>query len=232
MQFANFLDQNEKTAKLQNGNRKLHSTETALLYFTDEILKNMDDKKVSVIVLLDMSKAFDSICHDLMLSKLCCIGVSNAACNWFGSYLSQRNQVVNIANCISDPLPLSVGVPQGSILGPVLFTLYVNDLLSVPKHCQAMGYVDDTKIFLGLPPSQISDAVIALNKDLSDIATWCCMNSLLINPDKTKLLVIGVPQLMRTLPSIPLVKLLGKEIEPVTVTKDLGVMIDSFLSYN
>ena len=96
-----------------------------------------------------------------------------------------------------------------------------------------MGYVDDTKIFVGLPPSQISDAVIALNKDLlSDIATWCCMNSHLINPDKTKLLVIGVPQLMRTLPSIPLVKLLGKEIEPVTVTKDLGVMIDSFLSYN
>ena len=150
MQFANFLDQNEKIAKLQNGNRKLHSTETALLYFTDEILKNMDDKKVSAIVLLDMSKAFDSICHDLMLSKLCRIGVSNAACNWFGSYLSQRNQVVNIASCISNPLPLSVGVPQGSILGPVLFTLYVNDLLSVPKHCRAMGYVDDTKIFLGL----------------------------------------------------------------------------------
>ena len=231
-QFANFLEQNENIAKLQNGNRKLHSTETALLYFTDEILKNMDDKKVSVIILLDMSKAFDSVCHDLMLSKLCRIGVSNAACNWFGSYLSQRNQIVNIANCISDPLPLSVGVPQGSILGPVLFTLYVNDLLSVPKHCQAMGYVDDTKIFLALPPSQISDAGIALNKDLSHIATWCCMNSLLINPDKTKLFVIGVPQLMRTLPSIPLVKLLGKEIEPVTVTKDLGVMIDSFLSYN
>ena len=150
-QFVNFLEQNEKIANLQNGNRQLHSTETALLFLTDEILKNMDDKKVSVIVLLDMSKEFDSIRHDLMLSKLCSIGVSNAACNWFGSYLSQRNQVVNIANCISDPLPLSVGVPQGSILGPVLFTLYVNDLLLVPKHCQAMGYEDDTKIFPGLP---------------------------------------------------------------------------------
>ena len=167
-----------------------------------------------------------------MLSKLCSIGVSNAACNRFGSYLSQRNQVVNIANCISDPLPLSVGVPQGSILGPVLFTLYVNDLLSVPKHCQAMGYVVATKIFLGLPPRQMSGAVTALNKDLSDIARWFCTNSLLINPDKTKLLVIGVPQLMTTLPSIPPLKLLGKEIEPVTVAKDVGVMIDSSVSYN
>ena len=231
-QFVNFLDQNGKISKLQNGNRKLHSTETALLYFTDEILKNMDDKKVSVIVLLDMSKAFDSIRHDLMLSKLRSIGVSNAACNLFESYLSQRNQVVNIANCISDPLPLTVGVQQGSILGPVLFTLYLNDLLSVPRHCQAMGYVDDTKIFLGLTPSQIPDAVTALNKDLSDIVRWCCMNSLLINPDKTKLLVIGVPQLMRALPPFPPVKLLGKEIKPVTVAKDLGVMIDSSLSYN
>ncbi|PFX25065.1 RNA-directed DNA polymerase from mobile element jockey [Stylophora pistillata] len=75
LQFVNFLDQNGKIAKLQNGNRKLHSTETALLYYTDEILKNMDDEKVSVIVLLDMSKALDSIRHDLMLSKLRSIGV-------------------------------------------------------------------------------------------------------------------------------------------------------------
>ena len=82
------------------------------------------------------------------------------------------------------------------------------------------------------PTSQIADAVTALNEGLLDTATWCCMNSLLINPYKTKLLVIGVPQLMRTLPSIPPVKLLGKEIKSVTVAKDLGVRIDSSLSYN
>ena len=127
-----------------------------------------------------------------------------------GSYLSQRSQVVNVANSVSDPLALTVGVPQGSILGPVLFSLYVNDLLSVPTYCQAMGYVNDTTIFLGLPPSQISDAVIALNKDLLAIARWCT-NSLVINPDKTKLLVIGVLQITRSLPSFPPVNYWAKK---------------------
>ena len=90
-----------------------------------------------------------------------------------------------------------------------------------------------TKIFLSLPPNQISDAVIALNEDLSAIARWCCRNSLGVNPDKTKLLVIGVPQITRNLPSFLLVKLLGKEVKPVLVAKDLGVIIiDSSLSYN
>ena len=130
-QFVEFLDKAEKyyVSPLQSGNRKFHSTETALLHFIDEILKNMGDTKVSVIVLLDMSKAFDSICHDLLLLKLRKMGVSDAARAWFKSYLSHWSQVVRIGNARSEPLPLTVGVPQGSILGPVLFTLYVDDLL-------------------------------------------------------------------------------------------------------
>ena len=88
-QFVNFLDKNEKISKQQSGNRSFHSTKTALLYFTDEILKNMDEKNISMIILLEMSNALNSIRHDLMLSKLQSIGVPNAACNWFGSYLPQ-----------------------------------------------------------------------------------------------------------------------------------------------
>lgn len=231
-QFVEYLDSNGKIAQLQSGNRKLHSTETALLHFTDEVLRNMDDKKVSVVVLLDMSKAFDSIRHDILLSKLHNIGVSNAAQAWFKSYLSNRKQVVRIGNTLSDQMPLSFGVPQGSILGPVLFTLYVNDLLSVPNNCRAMGYVDDTKLLLAIPPKQINEAVTALNDDLIAISEWCCANSLLLNPDKTKLLVIGVPQLVRTLPVELSITLLGKKIDPVPVAKDLGVIIDSCLNYN
>ena len=232
-QFTNFLDSNNVIHHLQSGNRKLHSTESALLHFTDELLNNMDQKKISVVVLLDMSKAFDSIRHDLMLRKLRKSGVFESACAWFESYLSQRQQVVKFQNTVSDPLPLTVGVPRGSIMGPVLFTLYVNDLFRVPKHCEPLGYVDDTKLFLGFPASELDDVISAVNEDLKEISIWCCRNSLLINPDKTKLLYVGVPQLMRTLPTpLPSATMLGTQIKPVTVAKDLGVYIDCHLNFN
>ena len=230
-QFMNFLNMNGKIAGLQSGNRKWHSTETALLHYTDKLLKNMDEKQISIVVLLDMSKAFDSIRHDILLSKLRSIGLADSALAWFQSYLCSRKQVVRMGSTLSDPLTLSVGVPQGSILGPVLFTLYVNDLLSVPKKCKAMGYVDDTKLLLALPHNNIHEAVPDLNSDLRRVAKWCFSNSLLLNADKTKLLVVGVPQLTRAA-SIPPVVLLGKTIEPSPVVKDLGVWIDSSLNYD
>ena len=217
----------------QSGNRKFHSTESALLYFTDELLNNMDHRKMSVIVFLDMSKVFDSIRHDLMLCKPRKAGVSESACAWFESYLSHRQQAVKIQDTLSSPLPLTVGVPQGSILGPVPFTLYINDLFGVPKHCKPLGYVDDTKLFLGFPSNKLRDVISAINEDLKEVLSWRCRNSLLINPDKTKLLYVGVPQLMKTLPAtLPSATVLGSEIKPVTVTKDLGVHIDCYLNYN
>ena len=200
---------------------------------TNCLLSKMDQKKISVIALLDMSKAFDSIRHDLMLHKLLRSGVSKSACVWFESYLSHREQVVKIQSTLSKPLPLTTGVPQGSILGPVLFTLYVNDLFRVPKHCKLLGYVDDTKLFLGFPSSKLHGVIFAVNEDLKNISTCCCRNSLLINPDKTKLLYVGVPQLMRTLPAtLPIATILGTEIKPVPVAKDLGVHIDCHLNFN
>ena len=191
----------------------------------------MEEKKVSSVVLLDMSKAFDSINHELLLSKLRKIGVSTSAHKWFKSYLIDRSQVVKIEDTTSKALPLEFGVPQGSIHGPLLFTVYVNDLPLVPRYCQSAIYVDDDKLFLAFQPCEILKAIQLLNLDLVEIARWCCLNSLLVNPNKTKLLVMGVPQLLRRLPPLS-VTFLGKEISPVPVAKDLGVFIDETLSYN
>ena len=191
----------------------------------------MDEKKVSLVVLLDMSKAFDSINHELLLSKLRKIGVSTSAHKWFKSYLIDRSQVVKIEDTTSKALPLEFGVPQGSILGPLLFTVYVNDLPLVPRYCQFAIYVDDNKLFLAFQPCEILKAIQLLNLNLVETAWWCCLNSLLVNPDKTKLLVMGVPQLLRSLPPLS-VTFLGKEISFVPVTKDLGLFIDETLSYN
>ncbi|XP_073240100.1 uncharacterized protein [Porites lutea] len=230
-QLMEHLIRNNKLAAHQSGNRKLHSTETALLYVTDQLLQAMDNKKVSIMVLLDMSKAFDSIRHDILLSKLQNLDFSQGALDWFQSYLSNRQQCVRIGDAVSKVLPLEFGVPQGSILGPVLFTIYVNDLLSVPKRCLSASYVDDCKLYLSFSPAEFPTSILALNEDLTRISQWCCKNSPLINPDKTKVLAVGLPQLLKKLSSFS-ITLFDKEITPVPVVKDLGVLLDTRLSYN
>lgn len=230
-QFVDYITTNKKLSEHQSGNRKFHSTETALLHVTDDFLMSIDKSEVSAVVLLDMHKAFDSVRHDILLQKLQQIGITSSSLEWFHSYLSGRSQSVRIVDAVSASLPLKYGVPQGSILGPVLFTIYVNDLLAVPGHCKSVCYVDDSKLYLSFRSTDISYAFRCLNEDLREICRWCCQNSLLINPEKTKVLLVGVPQLLRKLPPVS-ISLLGKEITPVSVAKDLGVLIDQSLTYN
>ena len=128
---------------------------------------------MSVVVLLDMSKAFDSISHTVLLQKLQALGVSSPSLDWFHSYLTGRCQRVRIHDTVSDLLPLKYGVPQGSILGPVVFTIYVNDLLSVPLHRKSAGHVDDNKLYLSFPSTNATTAIDNLNEDLKNTVKTC-----------------------------------------------------------
>ena len=142
-----FLESKQRLSTEQCGNKRFHSTETSLIETTNVILEAMDKQKVTVVVLLDMSKAFDSLNHDILWLKLQDIGLSSAALTWFSSYLSNRFQAVRINSEPSDRLPIQSGVPQGSILGPILFNIFVKDLPSVPQSCKSKTYVDDKKNF-------------------------------------------------------------------------------------
>ena len=169
-QLYTFLKENNLLAPEQFGFRPNLSTEVALAHLTENILDNMDNGLITGAVFLDLSKAFDTVDHQILLKKLHCLGLNNNSMEWFKSYLSDREQVTSIGNCLSSSRSVTVGVPQGSILGPLLFTVYVNDLPRSLKYCKIILYADDTLIYYSAKSTQ--DVPTFLNKDLESASPW------------------------------------------------------------
>ena len=189
----------------------MHSTETLNVFISDTILDAMDKKKITALVLLDFSKAFDSIEHSRLINKLHSLGVSEKAADWFKSFLSHRIQSVRIGHILSEPRVVENGVPQGSILGLFLFNIYISNLPNIPNVCPLESFVDDSKLYLSFTIKDAEVAETQLNNDLKRIAAWCCSFSLLINPEKTKLLLLGTPKMLQQMPENFNVVLLGKK---------------------
>ncbi|KAL9952999.1 hypothetical protein ACROYT_G040346 [Oculina patagonica] len=184
----------------QSAYRRNHSTETALLKVMNDILLNMNKQHVTILVLLDLSAAFDTVDHNILLKRLSSkLGLNGTALDWFRSYLYGRSQRVSVRGSVSEKFDLRYGVPQGSCLGPLLFTVYASALFDVVRkhlptvHC----YADDSQLYISFSPKEQSgqaDAIAAIEHCTQDIRQWMSQDKLLMNDAKTELLLIGTKQ--------------------------------------
>ena len=182
---------------LQSAYRSGHSTEMALLKVKNDILLSMDKQRVSILVLLDLSAAFDTVDHQVLLRRLeSSFGITGQALHWFASYLADRSQKIVFNGCYSKTFDLPFGVPQGSSLGPLLFAIYASKLFDIIRtHLPSVhAFADDTQLYLSFKAdsskSQV-EALTALQDCISSIRDWMIVDKLKLNDDNTEIIIIG-----------------------------------------
>uniref|UniRef100_A0A8C7Z7X7 Reverse transcriptase domain-containing protein n=1 Tax=Oryzias sinensis TaxID=183150 RepID=A0A8C7Z7X7_9TELE len=189
-QLHEFLNAHNILEKYQSGFRTNHSTETALLKIVNDLRLNYDSQKLSVLGLLDLITAFDTVDHQILLDRLrSLVGLSGNVLKWFYSYLTDRHFYVSMDTCSSKIHEISCGVPQRSILGPILFNLYLlplGEVIAVDFHI----YADDTQLYIAVSPDDLEPINTLLNCIL-DIKSWMAENFLQLNQDKTEVLIIN-----------------------------------------
>jgi len=178
LQFSNFFSDN------QYGFIKNRSTTDALLKFSNFIYSSIDNNKKTLAVFLDISKAFDSVNHLILLNKLHLSGIRGISWQWFKSYLANRKQRVKINDSFSDFVEIGRGVPQGSILGPLLFLIFINDLCNLHLHSKIISYADDTVLLFSC--DDLTTLKYQIENDLQKVNNWFLVNDLQLNLNKTK----------------------------------------------
>ena len=184
-QICQFFAHNKRLDNLQSAYKKFHSTTTALLHITDDIYKATDKSLVTILILLDYSKAFDTANHKIILAKLQSFGFRDVALDWVESYLTGRKQKVKNDLGESDWINLKNGVPQGSILGPLLFLVLVSDLHESIINGKYHMYADDTQIYYHCKWSEVANVIPKINQDLNRVLNFSTNNCLKLNAEKS-----------------------------------------------
>ena len=224
-----YLQKNRLLSVNQSGFRPLHSTATCLTDVTNTLLHNIDKGLLTGMVFLDLSKAFDTLDHEHLLQKLSRFGFTSSSVQWFNAYLSNRTQSIVVDGILSETQPVVRGVPQGSILGPLLFIMYINDLPAIAKHCSIQLYADDTLLYFG---SKCVDTIeTKLSEDLEQMISWLSSNYLFLNYKKSKIMLIGTNQRLSSTASFA-IKANDKVLERVYSFKYFRVVLDPCLSWN
>ena len=224
-----FLNKHEVLIPEQYGFRKKLSTELALIDMSDNIARSIDDKKLTIGIFVDLSKAFDTLNHEILIDKLAHYGIRGVAQKWFRSYLENREQFVAINDNRSLGCKISTGVPQGSILGPILFLLYINDIVNSSKFLRFILFADDTNIFYS--GSNTDELFRVINQELAHVVRWFKVNRLSVNLKKTNFVIFGNTSKIKNLDKYKIF-LDSTVIERKTCAKFLGVIVDDKLTWN
>ena len=222
-----FLDTYEILYSLQFGFREKHSTSTALLSLTESIKLSIDNGKFGCGISLDFKKAFDTVNHSILLQKVEHYGIRDNALQWFKSYLNERSQYVTVNGYASEMLPITCGVPQGSVLGPLLFLIYVNDLPNTSKLLRFYLFADDTSIYID--SDNLSTLQKIVNRELKKVRKWLEANRLALNISKTNYVIFHSSA--KNLNEFIRIKLGSKVINRVQYIKYLGILVDATLSW-
>ena len=221
----------------QYGFRKAHSTELACLELVDRIFKELDRGELPIAIFIDLSKAFDTLDHRILLAKLKYYGIQETSLKWFTSYLSNRTQYVQIDDTSSQKKNIKTGVPQGSILGPLLFIIYMNDIQHASAVFDSILYADDTNLISPMSVFSTHSGDIRLTSDninleLIKISDWMAVNKLSLNIGKTKFMIFHYPQRKLTQENIPHVKINEITINQTNEFNFLGLTISETLQWN
>ena len=224
-----YIDKFQLLYKYQYGFRKNHSTEHALIEFVDQVRFSMDKKELTCGIFIDLSKAFDTVNHNILIKKLEHYGIRGLALDLFKSYLINRKQYVQIEACKSETFPIECGVPQGSVLGPLLFLLFINDL----PNCSTLGkfriFADDTTVFFHCYNDQ---ELISTGKTIMiELNSWFRSNKMTLNADKSSFTIFKSNRLY--VPNLPdQIEFLDMKINKSSSIKFLGLTLDENLSWD